>query len=230
MAGGKIWLVVGGLVAVVVMVFGWFVAAAPQLDQAAAADQQRAGVEALNAEQEAQLLAMQALDARKDELADEYDALKSSVPTKLDLVGYFDWLAEAAAASAITLTTATAAQAVVYERTPAAVGTVVLDPEFASQLRSIQVDISIGGTADQVATFLRILQKDGRLQLIETANVNLGSTLTARVSGYIFAIGGPVDLATPAAAEGSEADAEQPDGAEGTEPDPSMTPTPPAEG
>jgi hypothetical protein len=52
---GKIWLIGGAFVAVVIMAIGWFALAAPLLDQAGDADAARAEIEAQNAAERAVL-------------------------------------------------------------------------------------------------------------------------------------------------------------------------------
>jgi len=233
---GRIWLVVGALVGAAVIGLGYLLAAAPFFSEADAADRQRTQVEAQNREYEATLAHMKSLDDKKDELLDDYDELKASVPPTADMQGYFDWLATAAARSSVSLSIAGVADVKDYERAEDAIGTIQLDPAFVENLGVVQVKMTIGGTADQVADFLHLLQTDGRLQFINQVDIRLGTTLTTDISGQIFVIDDPeLQVFDPSAPGGSEDGAsgdagDEPDAPDESEsPSPSDTPTPPSD-
>lgn len=229
---GRIWLLAGGLLGVAVIALGWLLGASPLFAQADQSDAQRAGVESQNRQYEATLANMKALDERKDELVEDYDLIKASVPPVLDLEGYFDWIATAANTSGVSLTTAAADAVQPYQESDPRVGTVPLDPGFQKTLGLVPVRLQIGGNAEQVANFLHMLQTDGRLQLITRANVQLGTTLTSQLDGYLFVITDPKLAAlsqsiggSGSAGEGTEAG----DGESTEEPTPEATPTPPSD-
>ncbi len=230
MNGGRIWLLLGGVVGVVVIALGWLAGASPLFAQADQADTQRRDVEAQNQQYEATLAQMKALDGKKDELILEYGELKDSVPATLDLEGYFDWVAVAANEATVTLAAAAANSGEDYKPADGAAGTVKLDSNFQTTLRLVQVTISAGGDVEQIATFLHLLQSDGRLQLITSANIALGSSLTTQITGYIFVIDDPRLVALNAVLGGGSGvnqpgDTPSPDPSDTASPDPSDTPT-----
>jgi len=238
--GGRIWLVVGAILGVGVIALGWFIGAAPLFGQADRSDAERRNVEVQNQQYEATLAEMKALDERKDELLEEFDALKVSVPPTADQEGFFDWLAQAAATAAVSLKTAQVADSAKYEVADGAIGKIALDEDLRSKLYLGMVTMTIEGNADQIAAFMHLLQTDGRLQVISTANIRLGTSLTADISGYIFVIDDPkfVVLDDMVGADGGDGGTDSPDpGASETpepgdseSPTPSDTPTPAARG
>lgn len=244
--GGRIWLVIGGILGVVVIVLGWFGGASPLFDQAAAADAQRVDVETLNAAQEAKLAELQALD--EDEILARYAQLEESVPLTIDLEGYFDWVAVAAGEAAVSLSSVSVTDAQPYSKAEGSLGTIALSPELTGSLGVVGVSMSISSGQEQMQRFVEILQTDGRLQLLDNVGFTFGTSLTGTIEGYIFVIDDPAlaaivaaanadsdgsgDSATDGAAEG-ETDAGT-DGEEAEETDapadPSSTPTPAARG
>ena len=234
--GGRIWLVLGGLVGVIVIVLGWFVGASPLFDQAARADAQRVEVETLNAAQEALLAEMKALD--EDEILARYAELEESVPLTLDLEGYFDWVATAAAKSGVSLVYASVTEAVPYAKAEDSLGTLSLGGELEAALGVVSVEISISGDGESMNKFTQLLQTDGRLQLIDGVNIKLGTSLTGILTGYIFVIDDPALAAIAAAAQetpdegtGTEGETDGEEAEETPAPEePSSTPTPAARG
>lgn len=230
---GRIWLIAGAFLGVVVIVLGWFLGASPLFAQADLSDAQRAGVDAQNVKYEATLATMKDLDQRKDELLDEYDLLRSSVPPTLDLEGYFDWMAAAANTAGVSLITISADGVKPYTETDGRVGKIVLDPGLQTSLGIVPVRVQIGGGADQVAVFLHLLQSDGRLQLITSADVQLGTTLTSQLDGYLFVITDPKIAALGQSLGGAgtpgDGDAAPGEDEPAGEPTPEATPTPPSD-
>lgn len=219
MNGGRIWLLIGGIVGAVVIGLGWLIGASPLFAQASAADAQRVDVEATNQQLEITLAKMRKLDADKEAMLKRLDELHETVPTVPDLEDYLDWVASAAATSAVSLPSAAvgAPQLVsVADGAPAD-----FSPGLAKSLYIIPVTLTISGDASQMTSFVSMLQTDGRLQLITKVGFNFGTSLTGTIDGFIFVVHDPSagPLPTPDADAGAE-------GAEGT-PEPGATPTPP---
>jgi len=230
--GGRIWLVVGAIIAVAVIAFGWLVGASPLLAQADTVDAQRRDAEAQNAQYEATLAHMKSLDDNKDAMLAEFDTLRTSVPTEVDLEGYFDWLAVAANDATVSLKSASVENLTPYEADADAIGIIEFG-SLAETLRLGGVSISIEGDVDKVAAFLHAIQTDGRLQAISTVQVNLGTSLTATISGYIFVIDDPAFVALGASLvpagpdDAAETDDESADGDDAdAAPDGGETPAP----
>ncbi|WP_168200371.1 hypothetical protein [Protaetiibacter larvae] len=239
MNGGRIWLVIGGVLAVAIIGLGWLVGASPLFAQAASADSQRADVEANNEQLKITLAGMKKLDDQKDDLLDELDELRTNVPTVAELEDYFDWVAVASTAAAVSLTVANAGEpqlVAVADGAPAS-----FSEGLKKSLYLIPIHLEVGGNADQMNAFLELLQTDGRLQLLNRVGIDLGTSLSGSIDGYIFVVYDPTvgpivspgdeeaagDGAEGDTAAGDEAAAGTEEGAEQT-PDPSSTPTPPA--
>lgn len=236
MNAGRIWMVIGGLVGVAIIAFGYFVAASPLLTQAALADTQRADVESTNSMHEQTLASMKELDARKDELLERIDELSTSVPVVPSVEDYLDELTRFANDSLVSLSSIRVDSPTLFTP-PAEAGPTVFSPGLQQRLYMLPVQIEFGGDATQVSAFVNRLQTDGRLQLVKKLEMRLGSTLTASITGVMFvlhdpAIGAltsaPVVVETPAEPESSTEEGAE-DGEEGVEPQPGATPTPPAE-
>ena len=100
---GRIWLAGGALIAVIVVAFGWFMLAMPQLDQAAKADLQRASVQAQNDQLQAVLTTMKGQYENLDALQEQLEELHLSVPGTRDLDPYFLKVALAANLAGVAL-------------------------------------------------------------------------------------------------------------------------------
>ncbi|HLU63491.1 MAG TPA: hypothetical protein VKY66_03075 [Protaetiibacter sp.] len=219
MGGGRIWLLVGGLVGAVVIGLGWLIGASPLFAQASAADAQRADVEATNAQLEITLAQMRKLDGEKEELLARLDELHETVPTVPNIEDYLDWVATAAARAAVSLpnTSVGTPQLVAIEDG----ATADFSAGLANSLYVIPVTIDIGGDPAQMNAFVQQLQTDGRLQLLTRVTLNFGTSLSGKLEGYVFVVHDA--SAGPLLSAGSDdaADADQ-----ATEPGAGPTPPP----
>ncbi|GHF20908.1 hypothetical protein [Pseudolysinimonas yzui] len=111
---GKIWMIGGAFIAVVIMAIGWFALAAPQLDQAADADAARAEIEAQNEVERAILEEMKQQYESLDELLDDLEELQLSVPGTRDLEDFYDEIAAAANLAGVVLNGVTVEPALPY--------------------------------------------------------------------------------------------------------------------
>lgn len=114
LATGRLWILVGAIVSAAVIAIGWFLLAAPQLDQAAAADESRAAVEAQNETERGVLAEMKRQYENLDELQAELARLQISVPGTRDLEGFFGEIANAANAAGVVLNGVTVEAALPY--------------------------------------------------------------------------------------------------------------------
>jgi hypothetical protein len=111
---GKIWMIGGALIALVVMALGWFALAAPKLDQAGAADAARAEIEARNVVERAILEEMKQQYEGLDQLLEDLEELQLSVPGTRDLEGFYDEIAAAANLAGVVLNGVTVEPALPY--------------------------------------------------------------------------------------------------------------------
>jgi len=188
--GGRFWLFIGAFVAVIIIVFGWFAVASPLFQRADQADAERADVESTNAQHEIVLAKMLKAEDDKEDNLRALRELSSSVPTTPELENYFDWLSEAANAAGVSLATATAGSATLFEpaKDP---GPADFSAALQKSLYLIKVSIKIEGGPEQVTAFLDLLQTDGRLQLLTSVNVTFGTILGSEINGFIFVVHDP---------------------------------------
>jgi len=232
MNGGRIWLLIGGIAAVAVVALGWLLGAAPLLKQAEASDAQRVDVETTNQQLTLTLGKMKKLDDRKTELFAERAELRETIPAVLDAESYLDWVADAAALSAVSLPSISLGEAQLISVADGAIAE--LSKGLAEKLYVVPVSITFGGEVEQMNTFVQTLQSDGRLQLVDELVLNWGTGLDGKLSGYVFVVsdpdGGLIANGSASADGESPGDGGAAEGDEGAEaPQQSATPTPPAE-
>lgn len=188
--GGKLWLLVGGILGAAIIALGWFVVAAPLFTQADSADAQRRDVEAVNAQQEAALAKMQVLENDKDANLALLSELSPSVPAVPNIEDYYDWIAVAANKAGVSVVTVAADPPQLF--TPGEdAGPANFGATLQKNLYLVPVRMSIGGNAKQMGNFVELLQTDGRLQLLDSVKLQFGTSLTGSISGYIFVVYDP---------------------------------------
>lgn len=110
----KLWLIGSVLVTSVIVVLGWLLGIAPQLDSMNAANASRAAVQATNAGHVALLARLKHDFANLDALTTTADALAESVPSGSAMPALVDQLDAEALAAGLTLTGMTVTEAVAY--------------------------------------------------------------------------------------------------------------------
>jgi hypothetical protein len=111
---GKIWMIGGAFIAVVVMALGWFALASPQLEQAAQADAARAEIEAQNEVERAVLAEMKHQYENLDALLADLEKLQVTVPGTRDLADFYDEISAAANLAGVVLNGVTVEPALPY--------------------------------------------------------------------------------------------------------------------
>jgi Tfp pilus assembly protein PilO len=207
MSGGRIWLVVGGIVGAIVIGVGWLMGASPLFTQASLADTQRASVDATNAQLELTLENMKKLDAEKEQLLEQLEVLHETVPAVPNIEDYLDWIARAATATSVSLSNVQVGKPELV--TIAEESSAPFSPGLAQNLYLMEVNLNIGGDASQMTAFLEMLQTDGRLQLLTQAQLGFGSSLSGTIKGHIFVVHDPTSGSLAAGADPAEAGAEQ---------------------
>lgn len=225
-------VIIGAVVMVLIVVAGWFLGIAPQLESAAIASSQTATVLAANSTAQAKLDAL-ALEA--DSLPDlqaQLSELSSSVPSSADSSALLTQINSMAAAAGVvvdgvTLDVATAYMppapvdpglvdpaAPVAEADPSA--TAYVDPRITSaNFILIPVSINVTGANANVLSFLAGIQGGPRLFLVSTysstRNASAGesaisenSEVSAAIGGYVYVL---VDSANPTLVDAAAAPA-----------------------
>lgn len=115
MDSNRIWYIGAVVAMVAIVVGGWFLGVQPQLDAATAAQTQRANIQRLNTVNEATLRALQAEDAKKGELLDEFAQLSASVPALPQFPAFLDEVNQIATSNNVVVSNATTSSNVAYE-------------------------------------------------------------------------------------------------------------------
>lgn len=111
----RIWIIGSALLMAIVVALGWFLGVAPQLTAAAQAEAQRAGVQALNVQQEATLASLKKDYAKLGAMNAELSDLSASVPSDTDTPAFVDEVDAVAVAAGVTVTGIKVADATPYE-------------------------------------------------------------------------------------------------------------------
>jgi hypothetical protein len=216
---GRLVTLVGAIIGLALIALGWFVILSPQLDRAAQSDAQRAQIEAQNEVERAVLADMKAQYENLDELLEELEELRVSVPGEQDLRTFFDQIAAAAGTAGVVLNDVSVEGALPYVAALAEGGVAVEAPveetveeepvgrvsvagdlapppvpsaALQSNLYVLPISMSITADVNQASAFLKILQGlDGRLILVDGVSMTLGTSLTGEITGYIFVVHDP---------------------------------------
>jgi hypothetical protein len=218
MKSGRMWLLVGGLLALGVIAIGWFLGASPLLAQAAANEAQVADIDAANDAQMIEIAQMKQQFEDIDELRAELDRLQLSVPGFADTGDFLDEIAAKAGAAGVALQTVTVEGALPYgamgstqsseepsgdsTAAPADSGTTsgaqgqipaptVPGVDLAGDLYVLTVKFEVDADQGQLAAFLAALQGDGRLLLISELTSSFGTSQRSSITGHIFVVHDP---------------------------------------
>ena len=209
-AVGRIWMIGGAILAVLIVALGWFVLAMPQLTAAAQAGAQQADVDAQNALLEAQLVEMQGQYENLDDLKEELEALQLTVPGTQDLDDFVDQLATDANAAGVVLDSVKIGKSIPWDELPTSwkgsagggeegdagdvspnqgeiVAPVLPAATLTPNLYGLEVTLDVGGDASQTTAFFNLLQSnEGRLILLYNVQIRYATSLTGTILAYIF--------------------------------------------
>ncbi|MET0715245.1 MAG: hypothetical protein ABWY57_10055, partial [Mycetocola sp.] len=198
----KVWIAAIALVAVVIVLLGWFTGIQPKLAEARKADNERASVATINDAHERTVLELRELDDRLPALEKELEALRVALPTDPAVSTLLGQLNELALENSVGIESITAGTPL--ELTPAAsVPGEVPAPADASadapvpdepatdepatdapaevepvapvrtDIVSIPVTVVVSGETDALAAFLRSVQYGPRLFLVTDLVVDI---------------------------------------------------------
>jgi len=195
MTASRLWTAGAALVIAAILGLGWLLGVAPLLAQASTADTERASVEAQNLAQRATLETMRADFDRLDEIREELDGLRSSVPAEEATDLFAIAVEQAALAHGVFVTSIVAsempflgAQGDAAIASPGVGG--VAMTTAAGAVYAIPVTIVFEGEETALLATLRDLQALSRLFIVNnvTATIDIAAPAipTATVSGYIF--------------------------------------------
>ena len=203
MNGNRIWVFVTALLAVGAVALSWFLGASPLLAHAAATDTERAGVEAVNASKLAELQEMKLQFADLENLTEELQALRGSIPGAVDTDYVAALLSQFQASSGAVVSLVTFGEAIQYGIPVAGEGETTAAPapasgpqatgSLATSLYTVPVTITFNGVGiANVMEFVRQMQTGSRLFLV--TQVFAGAD-TSTITAYMFVIHDPVSAA-----------------------------------
>lgn len=194
MTGTRIWTVGAVLVIGGILALGWLIGVSPLLAQTAAADAERAGIEAQNATQQAQLAVMKADFENLDAIAAELEPLQESIPAEERTEVFAATVESFAAANGVALTSYVAGELPFFgapsdaaTSSVAGTGGIALTTP-AGTVYAIPITIGLEGTPEAVMSTVRALQGGQRLFLVNSVAFDRGlrGSPSATVTGYIF--------------------------------------------
>lgn len=188
---GRLVTLVGGIIGLALIALGWFVILSPLLDNAAQSDAQRAQIEAQNEVERAVLADMKAQYENLDELLEQLEELRVSVPGDQDLRAFFDQIAAAAGAAGVVLNDVSVEGALPYTAAVAAGGAPVAAPteETTEEATEEQPIGNLSATGDLVAPPVPSAALQSNLYVLPvkmsiTADVNQASAFLKILQGF----------------------------------------------
>ncbi len=228
----RLWMIASVLVMVLVLVLGVLLSIQPQLSSAAAADEQRASVEASNAGQSAVLAKLKTDFEGIDKLKAELAPLSDSVPRGTEMPAFVNQLDALAGASQVTLTGITVADAVPYAPvaapvvaapaategeaatpapTPSAAPSTagvppVSNPSItAENFASLALTVTVSGSYGNALNFVNGLQTGKRLFLVSGLSTSKDTAAGSRSDTVTATITGLVYVLVPPATAAANA-------------------------
>lgn len=123
----RLWVIGTVTLMLVVLVAGWFLGAQPLVAAAEAADAERSTVDAQNASTQAELVQLEADNAKLPQLEKEYGVLQDSIPGSADTSPFINGLDALAASAGVKVVGFTVAEPAAYT-VPASAIAPVVDP------------------------------------------------------------------------------------------------------
>ena len=219
------WTAGAVLVMVVIVASGWVLGIAPRLAEVQTADDERVGVETLNATYEQTLVKLKKLDEDLPALTTQLNELKAALPPDAQVSTLLGQLNALAAESGVELTSITAG---IPERFGAAAKAAALlapaptpepgegddpaavTPEAApvspapEGFVSVPISVEFTGNPGGLLAFIQKVQYGTRLFLVEALDITYdGGGGKVKIDGFVYALTDPpvAEEATPAAGD-----------------------------
>lgn len=192
-SSNRLWTIGAVTVMIIVLVAGWFLVAQPFVLAAAAADEERAGIEAQNTAQQAEIARLTEEDKDISTIQAQYKELLASIPSSSDTAAFIDGLNGLASSSGLQVTGITVSDSMSYTVPASAAAaatptdTATPDPESTQapapaiptgsvaatsplitpeNFVGIKVGVDLKGGYQQVLSFVQGLQSGKRLVLV----------------------------------------------------------------
>lgn len=214
-SSNRLWTIGAVVAMVILLVAGWFVGAQPFLSSAASADEERAGIEAQNAAQQAEIGRLTTENKDLPAVQAQYQKLLKSIPSRSDTAAFIDGVNGLASSSGLQVTGITVSESMAYtvpasaavvpaptdgstpapEATAAPVATVptgsvastspLITPE---NFVGISVGVDLKGGYQQVLSFMQGLQSGDRLVLVTGFTSTANADDSSLVTAHITAL------------------------------------------
>jgi Tfp pilus assembly protein PilO len=187
MANNRIWVIAGVLVVIIVLVLGGLLGVKPMLDAAQTSNDEREGVEAVNAQHKLELVQLEEESTHLDEYTAAVAELRQAIPALDDLDGLTTELATLQTSTGVKITSfaPTDAGLFVPSVTAAAVTPATVS---GSSFVKVQVKVTATGTRDQALAFVNGLQSGSRLFLVSDVSVTPpeAGVSTVSIDGLVY--------------------------------------------
>lgn len=214
----KLWIAGIALVAVLVVLLGWFTGIAPKLAEARTADKERANVEVTNQAHQATVLELRELDERLPELEEELEDLRVALPTDTAVSTLLGQLNELALKNSVGIESITAGTPLELEppapdpaapvpapaaadapeatdapEDPPVTDAPVVDAPVAlpdgTALISIPITVTVAGDKAALTAFIQSVQYGARLFLVTDLSIDIeGSGGKSTIDGLIYVL------------------------------------------
>ncbi len=192
-SSNRLWTIGAVTVMAILLLAGWFLGAQPLLGAAAAADEERAGIDAQNTAQQAEIGRLTEENKDLDAVQAEYKDLLTSIPSSPNTAAFIQGLDGLAASTGVQVTGITVSESIAYTvpasaavvptptdgATPAPTATAAPVPVAPvgniaatsplitpDNFVGIKVGVDLKGGYQQVLTFVKGLQTGKRLVLV----------------------------------------------------------------
>jgi Tfp pilus assembly protein PilO len=206
----RLWTIGAITAMIILLAAGWFLGAQPFISAAASADEERAGIDAQNAAQQAEIGRLTTENKDLPAVREQYQKLLKSIPSRSDTAAFIDGLNGLAASSGLQVTGITVSESLAYT-VPASAAVVAQPTDSATPVPEsteapapavptgsvaatsplitpenfvgITVGVELKGGYEQVLSFVQGLQSGDRLVLV----TGITSTANADGSGVVTA-------------------------------------------
>lgn len=210
----RLWVIGAILIALLIGGLGWLLGIAPKLSEAAAADDERHGVESINEGYQATLLRLRELSENLPALKSDLDEMRVGIPEGPEINTLLGQLNELAARAGVDITS-------VVANPPRLVTTPEGGSSPITDFVAIPIEVGVAGPSGGLSQFIREVQFGPRLFFVSSINVKEDAeTGQLTVAGLIYVLpeagAKPTEVATPT--EGAAGGGETPAPAATTEP------------
>jgi len=189
MTNNRIWVIAGALVVIIILALGGLLGIKPQLDAAQLSNDDREGVETVNAQHKLELVQLEEESTHLDEYTAAVAELRQAIPSLDGLDSLTSELAGLQTATGVKISSFAPTDAGLFVPsentapvTPATVS--------ASNFVKVAVKLNATGTRDQAMAFVNGLQTGTRLFLVSDVSISAAEAgqTTVSVDGLVYVL------------------------------------------